>query len=482
MRHQSNLARLSRLGAIAMAAGAALACNDDPTSNDTPYVVVPLTTSALAGTPGRALAETLTVEVRTADGHPVPGATVQWSLPQGGRIAVVGAQLNGATSGTTDSKGRSYALWTLGLPEGAQQAKVAVGLGEPATFTATATALHVLSVSVGGDFACAVLTDNRPVCWGANHYGQLGTGDTVSSAVPVTPMGLTAVQEIQASAQGFACARDMAGGVWCWGFNNYGQAGPAAAQPMQLVPVPVAGAGPATSLTVSGPYGGFACAVLSAGGAKCWGNNAGGRLGTGDAVSGPTPRPVVGSADFVKISTFDDRACAVTTARQVWCWGNASSDEFAPYTSGYFLAPIQLPGLLLSEVELTYVANCGLGTSGEAICWGDPVDLGLGTIPTTYPITAPVRPDARNPFAQIISDGFGLVFGRTRDGRVIFWGTVGGDWTRFPTTLQMPLRAEQVAAGNTNYCIVAESGALYCDTSLYWFDQGINQLQAMPAP
>jgi len=483
MRHQSNLARMARLGALGMAAGAALACNDDPTSNDTPYVVVPLTTAALAGTPGRPLADTLAVEVRTADGHPVAGATVQWSLPQGGSVSIVGASLNGATTGTTDGTGRSYALWTLGLPEGPQQAKVAVGLGEPATFTATATALHVLSVSVGGDFACAVLTDNRPVCWGANRYGQLGTGDTLARATPVTPTGLTAVQDIQASAFGFTCARDMAGDVWCWGANNFGQAGPAAAQPVQLVPVRVAGAGAATSLAVSGPFGGFACAVLSAGGAKCWGNNASGRLGTGDAVSGATPRPVVGSAEFVKISAYDDRACAVTTTRQVWCWGNASSGEFAPYPSGVFLSPIQpIPGSLLSEVELTYAANCGLGTSGEAICWGMDLDLGLGTIPSTSPITAPVRADAHDPFAQIVSDGSGLVFGRTRDGQVIFWGTVGGDWTQFPTRLQMPLRAAQVAAGSINYCIVAESGALYCDSSLYWFAEGKSQLWAMPAP
>jgi hypothetical protein len=476
-------ARLVRDGCLLIAVSSSVACNNDPAGSEVPYILTPITTGSLAGTPGRTLAETLIVEVRTADGELVPGATVHWSLPQGGSLAIVGASLNGATSGTTDGKGRSYALWTLGLPEGTQQAKVAVGLGDPATFTATATALHVLAVSVGGDFVCAILTDNRPACWGANRHGQLGTGDTLSSATPVTPVGLTAVQDIQASAFGFTCARDMAGDVWCWGANNFGQAGPAAAQPMQLVPVRVAGAEAATSLAVSGPTGGFACAVLSAGGAKCWGNNAGGRLGTGDAVSSATPRAVVGSADFARISTYDDRACAVTTAREVWCWGNASAGEFAPYPAGSYFTPIQpIPGSLLSEVELTYAANCGLGMSGEAICWGNPLDLGLGTIPPAVPITSPVRPDADPPFAQVVSDGSGLVFGRTRDGQIVFWGTVGGDWTRFPTALQMSVRAEQVAAGSTNYCIIAESGALYCDTSLYWFDQGNSKLQAMPAP
>ena len=470
-------------GAVLLAVSTILACSNDSAGSDVPYVVAPVSSTTLAGTPGRTLVETLVVEVRTADGHLVPGATVHWSLPQGGSLAVQLADVNDRMTGTTDDKGRNSAVWTLGLPEGTQRAKVAAGLGEPATFTVTATALHALSVSVGGDFACAVLTDQRPVCWGGNHFGQLGTGDTLPRSTPVSPVGLTAVQEIRAAGLGYTCARDMAGDVWCWGANTFGQAGPAAVQPVQLVPVRVVGAEGATSIALPGLYGGYACAVLGLGGAICWGNNGQGRLGTGDAVSSATPRSVIGSASFVKISTYDDRACAVTAAREVWCWGNAAGGEYAPYPRGVYLSPIRpIPGYLLSEVELTYLANCGLGMSGEAICWGDPTDLGLGMMPPAYPITAPVHPTTNAPFARIVSDGSGLVFGRTRDGHIVFWGTLGGDWVRLPTPLDASIRIADVAAGDGVYCVIAESGALYCDSSRNWFDQGKNQLQALPAP
>lgn len=476
--------RLVRRGCLLLAVSGSLACNNDPAGSDTPYVVTPITTATLAGTPGRTLADTLVVEVRTADGNPVSGATVSWSLPQGGSVAVVGAKLNGATTGTTDDKGRIYALWTLGLPEGTQQAHVTAGSGEPATFTASSTALHALSVSVGGDFVCAILTDQRPVCWGSNRLGQLGTGDTLSSATPVSPVGLPAVQEIQASTGKTTCARDMAGDVWCWGYNDHGQAGPAAAQPSQLLPVRVAGAAGAASLAPGPSFNGFTCAVLLAGGAKCWGLNNTGQLGTGDTISSATPRAVIGSSAFVQVRTSFNRACAVTSTWEVWCWGDARGGVFEPYPSGVYPTPFQpIPGYRISEIELTYAANCGLGTSGEAICWGDAIDLGLGTIPPGYqPLAAPVYASTQAPFAQIVSDGSGLVLGRTRDGHIVFWGTVGGDWVRLPTELDASIRFEQVAAGDNVYCVIAESGALYCDSSLYWFDQGKNRLQAMPAP
>jgi alpha-tubulin suppressor-like RCC1 family protein len=482
MRLTRPIPQLVRLIPVVLAAAALPACNDDPTSNDTPYVVVPLTTATLAGTPGRTLAETLAVEVRTADGHPVPGATVQWSLPQGGSVAVVGAQLNGATSGTTDNEGRTYALWTLGLPEGTQQAQAAVGLGEPATFTAMATALHALSVSVGSDFACAILTDQRPVCWGSNSRGQLGTGDTLSSEIPVSPTGLSAVQEIVASATGHACARDMAGDVWCWGNNNFGEAGPAAGQPMQLVPVRVAGAEGASSIALGGETGYFSCAVLLAGGAKCWGLNNSGRLGTGDSpFAHPTPAPVVGSNTFVRIATTGDRACAETSARSIWCWGNGSAGELSPYPPGYYFTPIQpVPGYLFTSLALNYNANCGLGLNGEPSCWGLNGDLALGTVPPQPVTIAPVSPDVQAVFAQLVSDGSGLIMGRTRDGHLVYWGSICCDRNAFPTTLDLPIRAEQVAAGLFGYCMISESSGLYCDTDGLWFDAGKNRLKALP--
>ena len=48
----------------------------------------------------------------------------------------------------------------------------------------------VLTVSAGGNHACAVTSTGSVVCWGQNTYGQLGTGSATSSLVPVEMTGL----------------------------------------------------------------------------------------------------------------------------------------------------------------------------------------------------------------------------------------------------------------------------------------------------
>ncbi len=65
----------SRLLPALLTVGLFSACND-PSSVDSPYIVTPVTTATLSGTPGWALIDTLVVEVRDAEGNPVPGAKV----------------------------------------------------------------------------------------------------------------------------------------------------------------------------------------------------------------------------------------------------------------------------------------------------------------------------------------------------------------------------------------------------------------------
>lgn len=52
-----------------------------------------------------------------------------------------------------------------------------------------ATPGTVTDVALGQDFACAIV-DGRPMCWGDNASGQLGTGTHDPSAVPVPVVGL----------------------------------------------------------------------------------------------------------------------------------------------------------------------------------------------------------------------------------------------------------------------------------------------------
>ena len=454
-------------------AAVVLSCTNDPVGSDTPYLVVPLTTAPLAGTAGWTLTDTLVVEVRTADGQPSPHTRVHWTLPQGGSLAVQLADAADPMTGTTDDRGRGFAVWTLGLPEGAQEARVAVGLGQPASFTATATVLHATQVTVGDGYQCAVLPDQRPVCWGSNQVGQLGTGDTVARAAPTPVQGLAAVREIRASNDGHTCARDLSGDVWCWGYNLSGGVGPAGARPFQPAPVPVTGAEGTVSLSVSNAWGlNYACAVLSAGGARCWGYNATGQMGTGDTVSSATPRPVVGSGSFTRVYSGARRSCALDTSGEVWCWGDARSGELAPLPWGVYTTPVQpVPGHTYTSLALGGWAACGIETIGGTSCWGND-SWSFGHIPLSglQPGDAPVHPDLSENLAQLVSDGGGGYYARSRFGLGYVWGEMGccDIWTNPPEMITPSFRILDIAAGYPGYCVISETGGLYCGRNNWW--------------
>ncbi len=99
-------------------------------------------------------------------------------------------------------------------------------------------------VASGIGFTCAVLNDNSVQCLGRGDRGQLGNGEYAQSLVPVTvrlPEGMS----IRSLATKYAhiCALTTEGRLWCWGANSDGQLGDGttddASVPVE-VPVPLA--------------------------------------------------------------------------------------------------------------------------------------------------------------------------------------------------------------------------------------------------
>src|SRR5258706_189561 len=87
------------------------------------------------------------------------------------------------------------------------------------------------AIGAGRSHTCAVTSAGGLRCWGYNSAGQLGNSSTTGSAVPVavcadascaTP--LTGVAAVSAGAL-YTCAVTSAGGLRCWGDNSAGQLG-----------------------------------------------------------------------------------------------------------------------------------------------------------------------------------------------------------------------------------------------------------------
>ena len=90
---------------------------------------------------------------------------------------------------------------------------------------------NAVQVSVGGDHVCATLDDGTAVCWGRNTSGQLGDGTTTQHLTPAPVPGLHDVVSLQARGvfdvgpADHTCALLTNGTLRCWGANGYGQLG-----------------------------------------------------------------------------------------------------------------------------------------------------------------------------------------------------------------------------------------------------------------
>src|SRR5437867_822969 len=144
------------------------------------------------------------------------------------------------------------------------------------------------AVDMGAFHTCALLQDGTVRCRGQNDYGQLGNGtsdpipDSPSTfnPTPVTVTGITTAVAISASGW-HTCALLQDGTLRCWGANTYGQLGDGVtisppAIHISSTPVTVSGITTGDSID-AGIF--HTCAVLLDGTARCWGRNGDGRLG-----------------------------------------------------------------------------------------------------------------------------------------------------------------------------------------------------------
>ncbi len=79
-----------------------------------------------------------------------------------------------------------------------------------------------VSVAVGNDSSCALMTDKTVKCWGTGGKGQMGNAGALSyNNPPTTVSGLSNVVALSVGL-GTACALTEDGNVSCWGNNLFG--------------------------------------------------------------------------------------------------------------------------------------------------------------------------------------------------------------------------------------------------------------------
>lgn len=187
------------------------------------------------------------------------------------------------------------------------------------------------------------------------------------------------------------CARDPAGGAWCWGRNDAGQLGPSVddlrntAQPRRVAEL----AAPARVVAA----GGFATCAITGEETACWGllprPNAGigaipelagaveitvgGIEGTAAACARSAAGDVTcthvaaAGGPFTAVATTAESACALDDAGAVTCWGEEYDFANQRYVDPTPSGGIRFTRLFASGTGKVY---CGIASSDAVACWG----------------------------------------------------------------------------------------------------------------
>lgn len=141
------------------------------------------------------------------------------------------------------------------------------------------------------------------------------------------------------------------------------------------------------------------CAVTVAGGVRCWGRGAYGRLGYGDTYDRSTPGSQdvdLGGAAAAQLAVGDKHTCVLLVAGTVRCWGYGTNGQLGAGGQSGLTSPsadLNFGGATIAQVYAGSQHGCALTSEGALRCWGLMISgfggLGLGYSGATNGLSSP---------------------------------------------------------------------------------------------
>jgi alpha-tubulin suppressor-like RCC1 family protein len=378
------------------------------------------------------------------------GSLYAWGSPQNGELGLgplvvfnvttptrVGSDLWTAVAAGADFAAAvrdDGSLWTWG-----DNGRGQLGTGGTASTDVpvrVGSAVNWASVSCAQGFAlglhtAAVKTNGQLYSWGANDEGQLGQGDTTDRLTPDRVGTATDWSQVACGAWHTIATRDD-GTLWAWGGNGWGQAGPSSVGSHLLSPRQI-GSSTAWAAVACGWY--HDLAVKTDGTVYAFGSNFYGQVGLGFPNYRNAPSQVGTAAGWTTVSTSSRHAAGIH-AGTLWTWGDNGLGQLGLGASGPGSAPSPVQvgtGSDWKAVAAAMMHTLAVKTDGTLWAWGDN-DHGQLGIGAGYGETSPVQVTTETDWSAVACAAYHSAALKD-DGTLWMWGdNTTGELGRGDTT------------------------------------------------
>ena len=298
-----------------------------------------------------------------------------------------------------------------------------LGLGDTATRYAAKeiTGLSNITAIAGGlEHSLAVTSAGAVYAWGRNNGAQLGDNSNIDRHSPVL-ISFTGPPVIIAVAAGeqHSLALDNSGFVWVWGANNYGQLG-TGDNTERKTPVKLSSLYGISAIAANSNY---SLALKSDGTVWAWGRNDHGQLGNDSKSDSNIPVQVGGISynNVTKIAAGWFHAMAQKIDGSIWTWGWNDYGQLGTGDNSESLLPTQLTTGITNNLAAGW-HHCIASLAGAVKVWGINTNGYLGVSPTPSCNTPTSITGLNGLTINAVAGGGGFCIALQNDGTVWTWG------------------------------------------------------------
>lgn len=325
------------------------------------------------------------------------------------------------------------------------------------------------SVSAGDVHTCAIRKGGELYCWGRDVEGQVGDGANPNPATSPRRIGTLNDWARVAGGRDHTCAIRTSGKLYCWGSDSSGQLGDGNTSSTADAPKRIG-----TLDDWSKVDSGYAhsCGIRKNGKLYCWGSNADGQIGDhGASSTADAPKRVGTGADWNSVSTGREHTCGIRQNGKLYCWGG---DDKRQVGDGANPDPALYPRRIGSLDDWATVSageyhTCAIRKSGKLYCWGFDNFGQVGEGQTTIPLDVPVHIGSLDDWATVAA-GNNHTCGARKNGKLYCWGwnsdnqlgDEGSGTASAPRRIGALDDWASLSGGRAHTCGIRKGGSLYC--------------------